>query len=151
MEFPQKFNALELVTDELKVKISVLNEYLDLLKDQREERWKARTSERGTSAVLFDILGQAVDRALETGRGTSGVYRDDILRGVEGDKQNDAEEARCREEEKVKIQTLVHPDLKGDIGCNASGLYDLVGASIQFTTLSRLMMTYITQASLPTT
>ena len=33
----------------------------------------------------------------------------------------------CRERELAELEALVHPDMKQDVGCSASGLYELVG------------------------
>lgn len=41
------------------------------------------------------------------------------------------EESVYREKELKDLQQLVHTDLKADVGCSVSGLYDLVGEYIR--------------------
>jgi ubiquitin carboxyl-terminal hydrolase 14 len=129
VDFPHEFNALDFVTDNLKVKLVSLNCRLMEVKAERVARMTQRRSEVGPQAMFNNMLHGAISRAFssESGRSTTGIYSSDVQRAWNEQQEADAEEIRLRDEEKILLQGLVDSELKNDMGCSVSGLYDLTG------------------------
>lgn len=135
VNLPLQLDALELVTDELKDKIGSVNRRLKELADQRAER-RAERSTTGIGGLFMNAFASSVGAAMQTGRASFGIYAHDIRRAMAEDDVADREELRRREEERISAEKLLHEELKNDIGCNTTGLYDLVGTSFNLSRLS---------------
>lgn len=100
VKFPRELDASPFVTPELAQRLAPVSSRLHAVQKDRDERAKIRARAKG--------------RHLEPG-------------AVEGGALTDEQEREQREKEAESIKALVHEDLRADAGCNASGLYDLVG------------------------
>src|SRR6267154_5824088 len=96
VDFPHEFNALDFVTDDLKVKLVSLNGRLRELKAERVERMAQRRSEVGPQALFNNMFYGAISRAFssDSGRSTTGIYSSDIQRAWNEQQEADAEEIR---------------------------------------------------------
>lgn len=132
VDFPPEFNALDLVTDELRTKLASINRRLNEIKTERSRRFEERTRTKGfgkLAARFTESIGQAIQQAFASGSGFAGIYESDGLQAIKEEQEADAEEIRYRDEEKLLLEGLVDQELKNNVGCSESGLYDLVGAS----------------------
>ena len=129
VEFPLEYDTLELVTDELKEKLVPLRHRLSELKEIRGERREESGRTKGANALIMNTLTQAMTEAAssETGRGRGFIFERDVLRAVREDNEVFVDEMVHRDRERKELEELVDRDLRGDVGCNLTGLYDLVG------------------------
>ena len=138
MKFPLEFDALDLATDELKAKLLPVSRKLKEVEKERTERRKVRkrtktvpSSSASTSTAVSDA---AVGNAATDGtRATGDVEMADAAPASTEVKGGDLEaESVYREKEAKELAELVDPSVKSDVGCSATGLYDLVGTSFHF-------------------
>lgn len=120
------------MTDELKEKLVLVRHRLQEMEETRAERWKECRASKGSSALLMNTLTQAMTVAMtsETGRGAAGIYQRDILRAAREDDESFVEEVAFRERERNDFKELLDQELRDDVGCSVSGLYDLVGTYV---------------------
>lgn len=152
VKFPNEFDAVDLVTDDLKVKLLPVSRKLQEFERDRAARRKVRkrtknvvpaasSSARTTDVEMADASGGTATAA-DAAPSTTGTSE-----GEEKVKSEDSatleDESVYREKEAKEIEALVSPELKADVGCSASGLYDLVGKlySIASAPLSSLTRT----------
>lgn len=83
----------------------------------------------GIGALFNNTLISAVQAAFASGHASAGIFEGDARQAVNQDQEADAAEIRRRDEEKILLEALVDHELKNDVGCSVSGLYDLVGTS----------------------
>ncbi|KIK57595.1 hypothetical protein GYMLUDRAFT_46157 [Collybiopsis luxurians FD-317 M1] len=134
VKFPTTYDALELVSPELKEKLLPKSRRLGEIEKERGERRKVRrrikTGNTGTSATSS---AAAPAGAAETTAGSSTGGEDVAMdenaavtpaSGLAAGELED--EDVCRERERVELEGLVHPDLRADVGASTTGLYDLV-------------------------
>lgn len=140
VKFPTEFDALDLVTDDLKEKLVPVSRRLKELEKERGERRKVRKRTKiaaeGSSAGKGKAKDGDVEMAdaaapAEAGSSAEGEKKEPVA-GAELEEEN-----VYREKELKELEALVHPDLKADVGCSVSGLYELVGASHSLITLSQ--------------
>ncbi|KAK0457163.1 uncharacterized protein EV420DRAFT_1310203 [Desarmillaria tabescens] len=99
VKFPTTYDALEIVSDDLKDKLTKVNRRLVEIEKSRAERRKARMRRRG-------LAGGAEAQAMDVDDGEPEPVK--------------------RAKEREEIDNLVDPAIKADIGASWSGLYDLV-------------------------
>ncbi|KAI0791020.1 cysteine proteinase [Abortiporus biennis] len=127
VKFPTSFDAIDLVTDELKEKIRPLSRKFLEIEKARDERIKIRKRTKIAASSSADEKGKGKQEAdvemADESAGGSGSSK------TEGQKVEGAEledEKVYREKELKVLEDLIHPDLKDDVGCSVSGLYELV-------------------------
>ncbi|KZP33186.1 cysteine proteinase [Athelia psychrophila] len=133
VKFPNEFDAVDLATDDLKAKLLPVSRKLQEYERDRAARRKVRkrtknappaasSSSRTADVEMTDLTA---DTATATASATAAPAE-----GEEKDKETDSatleDESVYREKEAKEIEALVSPELKADVGCSASGLYDLV-------------------------
>ena len=118
------------MTDELKEKLIPVRHRLRELEETRAERIEEARTTRGGNGLLMNALDQALSMATrsETGRGTAVITQGDIMRAVREEHEVFQGEAAYRDRDRRELEELVDQELRGDVGCSISGLYDLVGA-----------------------
>lgn len=100
VKFPMELDASVWATPELAQQVRPVNHKLREVEKERDDRAKVRARAKG--------------RHLEAG-------------AVEGSALTDEQEREARQKEAREIDALVADGLRGDIGCNASSLYELIG------------------------
>jgi len=119
VKFPNELDALDLVTDELKKKLLPVSRRLLEFQTERAERRKVR---RRTKV--------AVASANSTAPANNDVEMTDANAATpapENKASGELEDEHVyRTKELAELDTLIHPDLKQDIGCSVSGLYELI-------------------------
>jgi ubiquitin carboxyl-terminal hydrolase 14 len=126
VEFPLELDALDFVADELKPKLAPINRRLKEIRTERAERMKDIRRTTGIGALFNNTLISAVQAAFASGHASAGIFEGDARQAVNQDQEADAAEIRRRDEEKILLEALVDHELKNDVGCSVSGLYDLV-------------------------
>ena len=142
MKFPLEFDALDLATDELKAKLLPVSRKLKEVEKERTERRKVRkrtktapsSSASTSTAAVNDAAVVAAGNAATAGTSATGdVEMADAAPASTEVKGGDLEaESVYREKEAKELAELVDPSVKSDVGCSATGLYDLVGTSFLF-------------------
>jgi ubiquitin carboxyl-terminal hydrolase 14 len=140
VKFPSEFDALDLVTDELKGKMMPVSRRLKEVEKERAERRKVRKRTKAAKTTKDkDVeMGDATTAVLESVPSGSAIAENTAASesttttGEEGKGKETAageleEESVYRQNEIKELEALVDPDLKNDVGCSLSGLYDLVG------------------------
>ncbi len=100
VKFPTTYDALDIVSDDLKGKLTKVNRRLVEIEKSRAERRKTRLRRRG-------LAGGAEAQAMDVDDGEPEPVK--------------------RAKEREEIDNLVDPAIKADTGASWSGLYDLVG------------------------
>jgi ubiquitin carboxyl-terminal hydrolase 14 len=142
VKFPTEFDALDLVTDDLKEKLLPLSRRLKEIEKERAERRKVRkrtkvvaastsTSSTAATAGSADVeMGDASGSATAT---ATAVTAEAPTAGPEEGKGKEKaggeleDESIYREKELKELEALISPEVKADVGCSVTGLYDLVG------------------------
>lgn len=129
VKFPLEFDALDLATDELKAKLLPVSRKLKEVEKERMERRKVRkrtktvpsSSSASTSADAAVVAaGNAATGDVEMADAAAAPASTEVKGG-------DLEaEGVYREKEAKELAELVDPSVKSDVGCSATGLYDLV-------------------------
>lgn len=100
VKFPKEWDASGLVTEALAAQIAPVRNKMRDIGKERDERAKLRARARGLA-------------------GGAGA--------VEGGALTDEQEKEQRAKEAAELDSLISANLRNDPGCNASGLYELVG------------------------
>jgi len=140
VKFPLEFDALDLATDELKAKLLPASRKLKEVEKERMERRKVRkrtktapssSAPTSTAANVAAVDAAAAGNAATAGtRATGDVEMADAAPASTEVKGGDLEaESVYREKEAKELAELVDQSVKSDVGCSATGLYDLVGTS----------------------
>ncbi|KAI0076894.1 cysteine proteinase [Panus rudis PR-1116 ss-1] len=122
VKFPLEFDALDIVTDDLKEKLLPVSRRLKEIEKDRAERRKVRKRTKTVAA------GASSSATPATPSETRDVEMSDAT-AAEVKKESNVElqnESVYREKELKELEALVHPDLKVDTGCSVSGLYELI-------------------------
>lgn len=138
VKFPAEFDALDIVTDDLKEKLLPVSTKLKTLERDRAERRKVRkrtkvTTQASTSAsATTDVVMADSSSSQAATHGSSGTSVKGSEAAVDGENKPVAgaeleDESVYRAREAKELNELVHPDLNADVGCSTSGLYDLIG------------------------
>jgi len=144
VKFPFELDVLDLVTDALKQKLLPVNMRIKEVEKERDERRKIRRRTRKAQAPAItpavDHVGSpapAVSPTIEVGGATGPVVDGQmdldgpaVAVSATDDELGDEREIRKREAE--ELEALLHPDLKADVGTNATGVYELVGENSLF-------------------
>lgn len=144
VKFPLEFDVLDLCTDELKQKLQPVNVKLKEFERDRAERRKVRKRTKnaqpsaGPSASTTDI--EMIDAPAAGGGPPSPVLvqapvpvdhepltADESQKGkaVEGGELDP--ESVYRRAELSELEALLPPDVRADVGCSPTGLFELVG------------------------
>jgi ubiquitin carboxyl-terminal hydrolase 14 len=145
VKFPTEFDALDLVTDDLKEKLIPLSRRLKEIEKERAERRKVRkrtkvvaastsTSSTAATAGSADVeMGDASGSATATATAITAEAPTAEGAGPEEGKGKEKaggeleDESVYRENELKELEALISPEVKADVGCSVTGLYDLVG------------------------
>ncbi|KAJ3559695.1 hypothetical protein NM688_g182 [Phlebia brevispora] len=130
VKFPTEFDAVDLVTDELKEKLLPVSRKLKGVEKERAERRKVRKRtkiavKKDTDVEMADATAQGSSAGASNPTPTEpAASEEDKGKEVAGAELED--ESVYREKEVKELEALVDPSLKADIGSSVSGLYDLV-------------------------
>jgi ubiquitin carboxyl-terminal hydrolase 14 len=140
VKFPQELDALDLAAPELHEKLAPVSSKLKAIEKERAERRKIRKrtknvptaglskeKEKGTDVEMADTTTAAANP--EVVASGSAEATEDKGKGKELPAGELEDESVYREKETEELASLVHPSLREDIGCNPTGLYELVGSS----------------------
>lgn len=121
MKFPTQYNAIDIVTADLKAKLKPLQERLIEIENERFGRRKIRKQQGKKADVIntSDTANMEADPA-----GSTDAQKDDD-KAPPPDILED--ESTYREKELAELEALINPDLKEDIGASVTGMYELVG------------------------
>ncbi|KAG1740649.1 cysteine proteinase [Suillus lakei] len=113
VKFASEFDALEVVTDELKSKLTPVSSRLKSIEKERAERRKVRKRTRVVQEASSSSRPAEENTDVEMAPASE----------VPGDLE---EESVYRKRELLELEGLVDDDVKNDFGCSVTGLYDLV-------------------------
>lgn len=116
VKFPTTYDALDLTSPELKMKLLPVSRRLQEIEKERAERRKVRKRTKNSTA------SSAAAAAPTAGEHSAG--EDAPMAEAAGGALEDEEVYRTRE--KKELDVLVHPDLRTDVGASTTGLYELV-------------------------
>ncbi|PWN36846.1 cysteine proteinase [Meira miltonrushii] len=142
VKFPFDLDVTQFLSDDLKSKVLPAKNKINEISKEREERAKIRRKVRAKKEeALPGSSAQA--GAATTGTASADAPRpadpmavdpsgDDVMKSASdapklGAALSEEEEMRLREKESKEAQEAIHPSLREDVGCNVSGLYELVG------------------------
>ena len=129
MKFPNEFDALDIVTDELREKFQPVARKRIEIEKARDERRKVR--KRTKVAVPVVQTPGTAGSGTEANAGASGG---DVEMTEPPAEQPAGEELQpeewYREGEKTELEALIDPSIAADVGASQTGLYDLVGELI---------------------
>lgn len=134
VKFPNEFDALDIVTDELRKKMQPVSRKRIEIEKARDERRKVRKRTRAavptaqppgpnpgsgteTEANAVAAGGADVEMSEPAAEQPAGPAPGDELQPEEW----------YREREKTELDALIDPSIKADTGASQTGLYDLVG------------------------
>lgn len=152
VRFPFELDVTDFLSDGLKEKTLKYREKVHEIGKEREERARVRRrakAKRDESAKASDAASstQPGEAGTHTSAGQEAPKPADAMavdtteeRIAGGDAGNagassttlgavvsEEEELKLREKESAELESVLHPDLKADVGCNPSALYELVG------------------------
>lgn len=132
VKFPNEFDTLDIVTDELRNKMQPVSRKRIEIEKARDERRKVRKRTRAAVPAAQPSSTNA-GSATEANAETSGGGDVEMIEPAEeqpaaGDELQPEE--WYREREKTELEALIDPSIKADVGASQTGLYDLVGESI---------------------
>jgi ubiquitin carboxyl-terminal hydrolase 14 len=148
VKFPTEFDALDLATDELRAKLIPVSRRLKEIEKERSERRKVRKRTKVAAPTAPAITPSTSTTTATTGTvdvemgDSRGVMPVDASvpagaveekgKAVAGGELED--ESAYRTRELSELEALVAEDVRHDMGCSVTGLYDLVGESRGYTT-----------------
>ncbi|KAJ8592221.1 cysteine proteinase [Rhizopogon salebrosus TDB-379] len=121
VKFATEFDALDIVTDELKSKLAPVSSRLKAIEKERAERRKVRKRTK----VAQEASSSSSSRP-EQGTSNAEVIPDVEMAPADEVPGDLEEESVYRTREARELEGLVSPDLTSDYGCSVTGLYDLV-------------------------
>ena len=128
VKFPNEFDALDIVTDELRKKMQPVSRKRIEIEKARDERRKVRKRTRvavPAAQLPGSNAGSGTDaNAVATSSGDVEMGESAAEQPAAGDELQPEE--WYREREKTELEALVDPSIKADIGASQTGLYDLV-------------------------
>ncbi|KAM5537454.1 hypothetical protein V8D89_008973 [Ganoderma adspersum] len=135
VKFPTEYDALDIVTPELKEKLLPVSRKLKEFEKERGERRKVRKRTKAAQPAKDkegDVqMGDASSSTAaqppaepSSAPATEGEGETDKGKAVAGAELED--ESVYREKEGKELDALVHPDLKKDVGASVTGQYELV-------------------------
>ncbi|KAJ7270677.1 hypothetical protein B0H12DRAFT_1229171 [Mycena haematopus] len=143
VKFPTEYDAVDLCSDELKAKLLPVSRRLKAVEKEREERRKVRRRTKVAAAAPSASTsgsgagaGADVEMADAGATGATAVASSSEMDVVEGDGEGKGKakedggalepESVYRARELAELEGLVDSELKSDVGCSVSGLYELV-------------------------
>lgn len=131
VKFPNEFDALDIVTDELREKMQPISRKRIEIEKARDERRKVRKRTRtAVPAAQPPRASAGSATATESNAETSGsgdVEISELTAEQSAASDELHPEEWYREREKTELEALIDPSVKTDIGASQTGLYDLVG------------------------
>ncbi|KAK2465548.1 hypothetical protein APHAL10511_002440 [Amanita phalloides] len=122
VKFPTELDALDLVTNELKTKLLPVSRRLLEVEKERGERRKIRRRTK--------VPAPSSSSAADANKDVEMADADSASASDPKDEKKASEELEdetvYRTKEFTELEALIHPDLKQDVGCSVSGLYELV-------------------------
>lgn len=132
VKFPNEFDALEIVTDELREKMQPVSRKRIEIEKARDERHKVRKRTRVAVPAAQppgSNAGSGTEaNAVAASSGDVEMSEPPAEQPAAGDELQPEES--YREREKTELEALIDPSIKADIGASQTGLYDLVGEFI---------------------
>jgi len=132
VKFPNEFDALDIVTDELRKKMQPVAGKRIEIEKARDERRKVRKRTRVAVLAAHPPGSNAESgteaNAVAASSGDVEMSEPPAEQPPTGDELQPEE--RYREREKTELEALIDPSIKADIGASQTGLYDLVGEFI---------------------
>lgn len=118
IKFPFELDVLDLLTDDLKQRISPVNErYRNIIKDRRD-----RANVRKRTKQHIDDEVRESKKARQEIEGSASLQS-----GETSIRESEDAEPQLRRKEQEELESLVDPELRKDVGANTTGLYELVG------------------------
>jgi ubiquitin carboxyl-terminal hydrolase 14 len=131
VKFPNEFDALDIVTDELREKMQPVARKRIEVEKARDERRKVRKRTR-TAVASARLPNTNMHSTTEVDTQTPGGG--DVEMNEPGPDQSAGDELRpeewYRDQERAELEAWRDPSIKADIGASQTGLYDLVGGII---------------------
>ncbi|PIL26025.1 hypothetical protein GSI_11779 [Ganoderma sinense ZZ0214-1] len=135
VKFPTEYDALEIVTPELKEKLLPVSRKLKEFEKERGERQKIRKRTKaaqpakdkegdvqmGDASSSTEAQPSAESSSAPATEGEGETEKGKAVAGAELE-----DESVYREKEGKELDALVHPDLKKDVGASLTGQYELV-------------------------
>jgi len=126
VKFPNEYDALDLVTDDLKAKLQPVSRRLMEIEKERKERQKIRKRTKGRPSAVAAALDS---QSPETAQSTSASVDVDMTNEERETEEAGArllDETVYREKERTELEALIDPNVKEDVGASPTGLYELV-------------------------
>jgi ubiquitin carboxyl-terminal hydrolase 14 len=127
VKFPNEYDALDIVTDELREKIQPVSRKRIEIEKARDERRKVRNRTR-VAVPAVQSPGTNAGSGAEANAEASGGG--DVEMTEPAAEQSASEELHpeewYREREKTELEALIDPSIAADVGASPTGLYDLV-------------------------
>jgi ubiquitin carboxyl-terminal hydrolase 14 len=132
VKFPNEFDALDIVTDELRDKMQPVSRKRIEIEKARDERRKVR---KRTRAAVSATQPPSINASSATEANAEGSGGGDVEMTEPAAEQPAAgdelqPEEWYRDREKKELEALVDSSIKADVGASQTGLYDLVGEFI---------------------
>lgn len=116
VKFATEFDALDIVTPELKDKLTPVSRRLKEIEKERFERRKVRKRTKNPTPASAPAPPPAAESSMNVDEPAAPSATDEL-----------EDESVYRTRELSELEALVDPELKTDFGCSVTGLYDLVG------------------------
>ncbi|CAL1698264.1 unnamed protein product [Somion occarium] len=124
VKFPLEFDAVEIVTDDLKEKLLPISRRLKEIEKDRLERRKVRKRTKvAAGQPKKDRDVEMTDASGAASGSTANAHSSENQEVAGGELQD---ESVYREKELKELEALVHADFLADVGSSVSGLYELV-------------------------
>jgi len=131
VKFPTEFDALDIVTDELREKMQPVARKRTEIEKARDERRKVRKRTKAAAPAAQPPNANAGSAAEANAENSGGgdVEMSEATASQPAAGEELHPEEWYREREKTELEALVDPSIKADVGASQTGLYDLVGES----------------------
>jgi ubiquitin carboxyl-terminal hydrolase 14 len=132
VKFPTEFDALDIVTDELREKMQPVTRKRTEIEKARDERRKVRkrTKVAVPAAQPPGADAGSVTEANAENSGGADVEMSEATAPQPPAGEELHPEEWYREREKTELETMIDPSIKADVGASQTGLYDLIGVCI---------------------
>jgi ubiquitin carboxyl-terminal hydrolase 14 len=131
VKFPSEFDALDIVTDELREKLQPVARKRIEVEKARDERRKVRKRSRAAVPAVqppSNDAGSGTEANAEASGGGDVEMSEPAAEQSAGDELHPEE--WYREREKTELKALIGPSIAADVGASQTGLYDLIGEFI---------------------
>jgi ubiquitin carboxyl-terminal hydrolase 14 len=129
VKFPNEFDALDIVTDELRTKMQPVARKRIEIEKARDERRKVRKRTRAAVPTTQPASTNARS-ATEADPGGGDVEMTEPVAEQSAASDELQPEEWYRDREKIELEALTDSSIKADVGASQTGLYDLVGEFI---------------------